>query len=253
MTDRKFANTLARGLSVLRAFRISDDGLSHSQIVERTGISAATITRLTYTLKELGYLSQNGNLLRLGPSALALASLAQASASFMDLAAAPMQELANKTQTLVLMAVRDGGSMTLVRTWRPRNAGSIWLETGNRVPMSRSSTGQAFLAALSDAQFSAMEPDADLTDQRQFAHDQLSSQGFVFVQGAARFSKRVNAVSRPFFASNFGEPVVFGCGATPEELTDERILNEVGPALRDSMRDLELKTGGRRALDQLGL
>ncbi len=252
MTDRKFANTLARGLSVLRAFRVSDDGLSHSQIVERTGLSPATITRLTYTLKELGYLSQNGNLLRLGPSALALASIAQTSASFLDLAAAPMQELANQTQTLVLMAVRDGGSMTLVRTWRPRNAGSIWLETGNRVPMSGSSTGRAFLAGLSDERFAAMECDEYLAEQRRDAHTQLAAQGFVFVQGEARFSKIVNAVSRPFFASDLGEPVVFGCGATPEELTDERIQSEVGPALRDSMRDLEMKTGGRRALDQIG-
>ncbi|WP_245911017.1 IclR family transcriptional regulator [Pelagimonas varians] len=251
MTDRKFANTLARGLSVLRAFRISDDGLSHSQIVERTGLSPATITRLTYTLKELGYLSQNGNLLRLGPSALALASVAQTSTSFLDLAEAPMQELANQTQTLVLMAVRDGGSMTLVRTWRPRNAGSIWLETGNRVPMARSSTGQGFLAGLSEGRFAAMDPDEELIQQRKDAHAQLAAQGFVFVQGEARFSQTINAVSRPFFASDLGEPVVFGCGATPAELTDERILAEVGPMLRDAMRDLELKTGGRRALDQL--
>ncbi|HBB82328.1 MAG TPA: IclR family transcriptional regulator, partial [Sulfitobacter sp.] len=30
--DRKFANTLARGLGILRAFRASDSGLSHAQI-----------------------------------------------------------------------------------------------------------------------------------------------------------------------------------------------------------------------------
>lgn len=251
MTDRKFANTLARGLSVLRAFRISDDGLSHSQIVERTGLSPATITRLTYTLKELGYLSQNGNLLRLGPAALALASVAQMSASFLDLANGPMQELANTSLTLVLMAVRDGHSMTLVRTWRPRNASSIWLETGNRVPMSRSSTGQAFLAALNAERFQALDPDVDLHAQREEAQQQLAARGFVFVQGEARYSKTVNAVSRPFYASDLGEPVVFGCGATPEELTDNRILTEVGPMLRNAMQDLENKTGGPRALDQL--
>ena len=36
--DRNFATALARGLSVLRAFRTDDDGLSNAQIAERTGL-----------------------------------------------------------------------------------------------------------------------------------------------------------------------------------------------------------------------
>lgn len=253
MTDRKFATTLARGLSVLRAFRISDNGLNHGQIVERTGLSPATVTRLCYTLKELGYLSQNGNLLRLGPAALALASVAHRSASFLDLAAAPMQALADQTHTLVLMAVRDGGSMTLVRAWRPRQVNSIWLEAGNRVPMARSSTGHGFLAGLSDERFAAMGLDERAAEGRRAAQAQLASHGFVFVQGEARFSSTINAVARPFFASDLGEPVVFSCGASPDELTDERILTEVGPLLRDTMRTLEQQTGAPRAQEGVGL
>ena len=49
-TDRKFANTLARGLAVLRAFRASDSGLTHAQIADRTGLPKPTVSRLTYTL-----------------------------------------------------------------------------------------------------------------------------------------------------------------------------------------------------------
>ena len=49
-TDHKFATTLARGLSILRAFRVSDDGLTHAQIAERTGLPKPTLTQLTYTL-----------------------------------------------------------------------------------------------------------------------------------------------------------------------------------------------------------
>ena len=61
-TDRKFANTLARGLAVLRAFRASDSGLTHAQIADRTGLPKPTVSRLTYTLCELGYLSHGGPL-----------------------------------------------------------------------------------------------------------------------------------------------------------------------------------------------
>ncbi len=251
MTDRKFANTLARGLSVLRAFRVSDDGLTHAKIIERTGLSPATITRLTYTLKELGFLSQTGNLLRLGPAALALASVSNASTSFVDLADGAMQELATRTRTMALMAVRDGASMTLVRTWRPKGVASIWLEPGNRVPILRSSTGQAFLAGLNDGRFEAMSPDETSRGQRSEGQTQLSTLGFTFVRGSARYSKTVQAVARPFYASDLGEPVVFACGAMPDMLSDARILEEVGPALRDVVRDLEFKTGRPRGLDHV--
>ncbi len=250
MSDRKFANTLARGMSVLRAFRVSDDGLTHAQIVQRTGLSPATVTRLTYTLRELGYLSQNGNLLRFGPAALSMASVANATTSFLDMVGGACQNLADRTQTLVLMAVRDGSSMTLVRTWRPQGVSSIWLEEGNRVPLVGSSTGQAFVAALNQGKFDAMGPDDLLIEQRATGRAQLARQGFTFVNRDKRFANTINAVARPYFASDLGEPVVFTCGAVPETLTDERIITEVGPALRDIIRDLEMKTGSARLLDE---
>ena len=83
VTDRKFANTLARGLGILRAFRASDNGLSHAQIAERTGLPKPTVSRLTYTLCELGYLAHGGrnDKFRLGPAAIALGSVASVAVS----------------------------------------------------------------------------------------------------------------------------------------------------------------------------
>lgn len=250
MTDRKFANTLARGLSVLRAFRVSDGGLTRKELVARTGLAPATITRLTHTLLELGHLSQNGNLLYLGPATFALSSVASASSSFLDIADTPLQALADQTKTLSLLSVPDGNSMTVVRTWRPKDVASVWLEPGNRVPVANSSTGQAFLAALDDVRFENLKPGQEWRDLRQEGRAQLISQGFTFVQGAARYSLSINAVAHPYHASTLGEPVVFTCGATPEMLSDARILGEVGPALRDVVRNLEQQTGARRTYEQ---
>lgn len=249
MSDRKFANTLARGLSVLRAFRVSDDGITRTELVVRTGLAPATITRLTHTLKELGYLSQNGSLLRLGPAAFALASVANASGSFLDIADSAMQDLADTSRTMVLLAVPDGASMTLVRTWRPQGVASIWLEPGNRVPIAHSSTGQSFLAGLSDARFDAKHPNEEWQLLRRDGRAQLARQGFTFIQGSARYTNSVNAVAHPYHAGDLGEPVVFACGATPEMLSDARILTEVGPALKKVVRDLERKTGAPRIYD----
>ncbi len=57
--DRKFVVALARGLDVLRCFRARDGFLTNQEIAERTGLPKPTVTRLTYTLCQLGYLQQN--------------------------------------------------------------------------------------------------------------------------------------------------------------------------------------------------
>jgi len=46
--------------------------------------------------------------------------------------------------------------------------------------------------------------------------------------------------------------VAFSCGALPEMLSDERMLTEVGPALRDAVRDLDRRTGRAGALARRG-
>jgi hypothetical protein len=58
--DRQFANTLARGLEVLRCFRVGEPLLGNKEIAQRTGLPKATVSRLTHTLIELGYLPQQG-------------------------------------------------------------------------------------------------------------------------------------------------------------------------------------------------
>lgn len=253
-TDRKFANTLARGLGILRAFRASDNGLTHAEIAQRTGLPKPTISRLTYTLCELGYLSHGGRneRFRLGPAAVALGSVASLSISFVDLASDAMQKLADDTGTLALIAVRDGDRMLLVKTWRPRDVATIWLEPGHRIPMFGSSSGQAVLATMGEDRFATLDPDAALTQFRSEGYDQLIGQGFVVAPEATRYAGTVNAVSVPYFAGEFGEPVAFTCGALPRDLTDARILANVGPALRDTVRALETQTGHAPALTRRG-
>ena len=181
VTDRKFANTLARGLGILRAFRASDSGLSHAQIAERTGLPKPTVSRLTYTLCELGYLAHGGrnDKFRLGPAAIALGSVASVAVSFVDMASDAMQQLADETRTLALIAVRDGDRMMLVRTWRPHTASTIWLEPGHRIPVYGSSSGLATLASLNEDRFDALDPDERLRNFRREGYEQLLAQGFV--------------------------------------------------------------------------
>ncbi|MBU2358367.1 MAG: IclR family transcriptional regulator [Alphaproteobacteria bacterium] len=252
--DRRFATTLARGLSVLRAFRPSDDGLGNAEISDRTGLPKSTVSRLTFTLQALGYLThaRRHDRYRPGPALLALGNMASASLSFVDLSGPLMQRLADETGTLSLMLVRDLGRMLIVKTWRPRNVASLWLEVGHRLPLHGSSSGHCMLAALSDDGFAAAVRDADgdrgLTPaqavaDRSAAHNQIVTQGFVITDPDSYFAANIHAVAVPFLARELGEPVIFTCGAMPEALPVARMQDEVGPKLLGTVRDLERMMG----------
>ncbi len=253
-TDRKFANTLARGLGILRAFRASDNGLTHAQIAERTSLPKPTVSRLTYTLCELGYLSHAGRneRFRLGPAAIALGSVVSVAVSFVDAASDAMQQLADDTATLALIAVRDGDRMMLVRTWRPARASTIWLEPGHRIPVHGSSSGLAVVASLDDERFEATQPDAATRNFRRDGYEQLLGRGFVVAPPETRYARTVNAVSVPYYAGEFGEAVAFTCGALPEDLPDARMLSEVGPALRTVVNRIEHRLGRAPSLSRRG-
>lgn len=248
--DRRFATTLARGLSVLRAFRPSDDGLGNAEISQRTGIPKSTVSRLTFTLQSLGYLvhASRNDRYRPGPALLALGNVAAASIPFIELSGGIMQRLADDTGTLALLAVRDHGKLLLVKTWRPRNVSSIWLEVGHRLPLAGSSSGHALLAAIPEDRFgrvvAAADGDRGLTletgaEIRRRAYSQLIADGFVIVDPENYFAANIHAVARPFHSRDLSEPVVFTCGATPADLTVDRMRGEVGPKLHAAVQELE--------------
>lgn len=247
--DRNFATTLARGLSVLRAFRAGDDGLTNAQIAERTGLPKSTVSRLTFTLGRLGYLTrpQRNERYRPGPTLLALGHVAASSLSFLDVAQPIMQALADETETLVLFAVRDRDKVALVRTWRPRHAASIWLEVGHRLPVGGSSSGLAILAATTGAEFAALLQDrppevADgtaLADLRREGHRQLMANGYAVVRRELRHTSNVSAVSVPFRSSRLAGPVAFSCGALDDVLPEARIHDHVGRRLRETVQQLQ--------------
>ena len=114
--DRKFTNTLARGLGVLRAFRVSDNGLTHAEIAERTGLPKPTISRLTYTLTKLGYLQfvEESGKYALGAQTIALGSMALGGLDVRHIARPALRAVAQAANASVGLGVRDRLSMRYV-------------------------------------------------------------------------------------------------------------------------------------------
>src|SRR4029079_7847158 len=109
LNDRKFVVAVARGLEVLRAFTPSEGLLGNQEIAARTGLPKATVSRLTYTLTALGYLSRLDRLekYQLAPGALAIGYATLANMRIRQIAKPYMSALANLTGASVALGTRD--------------------------------------------------------------------------------------------------------------------------------------------------
>lgn len=115
--DRQFANTLERGLRVLACFGSSAPELGNGDIAAATGLPKPTVSRLTHTLVELGYLRRRPDsaLFELGPAVLSLGYPVLAGMlRFRRLAVPHMTTLARAIHGTVAVAVRDRMQMVSI-------------------------------------------------------------------------------------------------------------------------------------------
>jgi DNA-binding IclR family transcriptional regulator len=122
--DRKFVEALARGLEVLRAFTHGSVVLGNQDIARLTGLPKPTISRLTYTLTRLGYLSYSPQLekYQLDSGVLALGYAYVSNLRVRQLAKPYMDDFARRTHTTVGLTCRDRLSMIYVENCRPAEA-----------------------------------------------------------------------------------------------------------------------------------
>src|SRR5215475_2184923 len=71
--SRDYVEALARGLSVMKAFREQSDRLTLSDVARLTGLSRASVRRSLLTLGALGYAESSGRYFSLSPQVLTLA------------------------------------------------------------------------------------------------------------------------------------------------------------------------------------
>lgn len=141
---------LARGLELLRCFSAKEPSLSNSELAAYTGLPRSTVSRLTKTLVELGYLRQDARRRRysVGASVLALGYSALSNLRVTEVARPHMQALADSTGALISLATRDRLSMLYLEACSSDATMTLKMGRGVRMPIMSTSIGRAFLAAL---------------------------------------------------------------------------------------------------------
>ncbi|HEY4141183.1 MAG TPA: IclR family transcriptional regulator [Pseudolabrys sp.] len=142
--------SLARGIAILRAFRPGTELLGNGELAERTALPRASISRLTQTLTEGGYLEYCApkRAYRLGAPVLTLGHAMRTGSSVLRVATPAMTALARRLHINVGLAVRDGDDMVYLESVRFNTKGSQRsVVSGQRVPIELTALGRAWLAA----------------------------------------------------------------------------------------------------------
>ena len=237
--DRKYVTALARGLQILGEFE-NEVGLGNREIAQRTGLAPATVTRLTYTLTQLGYLRQlpDGRYCT-GAGFLGLSASVQRNLGIGRVAKPFMETLARELDCTVAMSTRDRNSMVFLEVARPgHGALTINTDTGSLLPIHNTAIGLAYLVMAPLAERARIlemlreECAADWDPVRadiETAHKEYARHGFVIWTGS--WHRDVNAVGVALQVDWLPSVYSFICAGSSHKMT-RRVLRDVhGPKL----------------------
>jgi IclR family pca regulon transcriptional regulator len=148
--DRDYVASLARGLSVIRAFSRSRPSMTLSEVAAHADMNRAAARRFLLTLVREGYAESDGKYFRLRPKILELGFSALSSLSFAEIAEPPMEDLSSELGETCLAAVLDGELCVYVARATAQRVVSVDLDVGSTLPAFTMSTGRVLLAAMSD-------------------------------------------------------------------------------------------------------
>jgi DNA-binding IclR family transcriptional regulator len=251
-TDRSFVVALSRGLDVLRAFHPNDGLLGNQELAARTNLPKPTISRLTYTLTKLGYLTPVPRFekYQLAPSAMALGYAALANLGVRHLSEPYREELMRETGGAVAVGGRDRHSMIYFGQSRTGLLG-VQLDVGSRVPIATSAMGRAYIWSLPDDERSVLLRElrdhygnrwSRMRDGIERAGEMLARNGFTI--SAGEWQEDVHAVGVPLKLNDGTGPYAFNCGAPAFRFTEDRLINDIGPRLVTMVRNIEAALGG---------
>lgn len=142
--------TVSRGLQVLRAFRSERSPLTNAELVRRTGLSKATVSRLTSTMLQLGFLSHvaGSRCFELAAGALAMGHAFLESSALMQKVQPCMQELADRLGVSTALAVPNDLDMLYIAYLAAPRVTTLRLGVGSVLPMGMTAIGRAYLWAL---------------------------------------------------------------------------------------------------------
>lgn len=253
--DRHFASTLARGLDVLRCFSATKPILGNKDISERTGLPKPTVSRMTYTLTQLGYLRHLPRVgkYEIGSAVLSLGYPLLANIGLRQVARLEMKELAEYARGWVSLGMRERLNMVYIETARSKEVLNSKPDIGQTFPIIMSAMGRAYLAGVEPGERDAVinqikvktpEVWARNCSKVQSSLEDYRARGFCLHHGD--FNPHVYTVAVPMRRRGEREVLVFNCAVPVYAVRRGQLEADLGPRLVAMVRAIE------HALDHQG-
>lgn len=232
---------LARGLEILRCFSAREPNLSNRELAAHTGLPKSTISRLTKTLVELGYLRHDPKKRQyfVGPSVLALGYAALSKLRIAEIARPHMQALADSTGALISLATRDRLSMLYLEACSSDTTMTLKMGRGVRMPIVNTSIGRAFLAGLPEHErdylLSTLQAKNDsLINMKQLGalkreFQRFKNEGYCLSIG--EWNTDVNAAATPILWASGADLIVISISGPSFMITRSLLEKELTPRL----------------------
>lgn len=230
--------SVERALAILRAFRPGLAALGNQELAERTGLPRATVSRLTQTLVENGFLRydfMSGNY-RLGVPLLSLAHAFRLDCEVLNIALPRMREVAEGLRINVGLAMADGDDMVYLESVRRNRSGLFrHVTSGSRVPIELTSLGRAHLSTLDESKRTShidrllahQGGEAEITRAAiQTAIDDLLIHGYC----KAAWQAGITSIAAPLLLKRESS-YAFNISFASEQFDDQQIEKNVAPLL----------------------
>jgi len=245
-SDPSFATTLAHGLDVLAAFHHGTGSLSNAELAERTGLSRPTVSRLTYTLAQLGYLKRDAKgRFELGLAVLAMAYPLLSAIKVRQTARPLMRDFAAYAGGTVSIAMPFGLDFIYVETMRTTDALPHVPDVGFSSSLASTAIGRALLSLFTSDELDAYVQrvkaerphEADYVEARTLPDIELCRErGFAISLGEWR--REIFGVAAPLYRTPAGDCLSVNCGIPSFRFNAEQIERDCGPRILGLARSI---------------
>ena len=249
--DKDQVSALARGLMLLDCFRTAERFLGIQDLVERSGLPKATVSRLAYTLAANGYLeyAESQGKFYLGARVISLGFSVLGAMRVRQIARPFMRELADSCSASVGIGSRDRHTMLYVENAASAANQNFRLNIGSRVPLATSALGRAYYCGLTEPERESLLSELSQRAPSEFKQIKTSLQAGLksfeelgFCVSIGEWQTDVNAVGVPYRSADGTAVLGFNCCGPSFQLPRDDIMNKWGPRLLNMVRNVEAAT-----------
>ncbi|MEO6794786.1 MAG: IclR family transcriptional regulator C-terminal domain-containing protein [Mycobacterium sp.] len=232
-----YVQSLARGLTVIRAFSDENPRQTISDIARRCALSRPAARRFLLTLVQLGYVATDGSQFWLTPQVLELGSSYLSSLSLPDLAQPHLTELSAGINESSSVAVLDGSDIVYVARVQVRRIMATTIVVGTRLAAPATAMGRVLLAGLPKAKrdkclrtiplvsYSSGTPAS--RDELAAELERVASQGFSIIDHQTDYGLR--SVAAPILDRNKNTVAAVSVSAASMTYSAERVRSDLLP------------------------